>query len=406
MRAYILIHTIFAAAALFFLRLPVAHAGDFPDSLKAAVEAAWQRSPQARTLEAKRDEILAGHEAARSWIAGSPSIGVSERSDRWNNRAGSREREISLSAPVWMPGQVSARRMQADAEAAELEARIASLRLTLAGEVRERIWAVAAAKESLAEATLRQNTIEATAGDVMRRVKAGDLARTDGMLAQQEALAAKAGVVDTQLKLREALLRFTTLTGITDIPPMEPEPLAAVAVESHPRLYASKAAVRNAQALLDVASKTRSEPPTVGVALRREREAFGGETASSVTLGIEIPIGTVARSRPLETAARTRLATASAEASQSEAMLQADIALAREQMSASEQALDVSASRVALAREHAQLIEKAFRMGERGLADMLRAQSLLHEAEAAERQQRVALGLARARLNQAFGVSP
>lgn len=405
MRAYILIHTILAAAVL-FLGSPLAQAGDFPESLKAAVEAAWQRSPQARTLEAKRDEILAGHEAARSWIAGSPSIGVSERSDRWNNRAGLREREISLSAPVWMPGQVSARRMQADTEADELEARIASLRLALAGEVRERIWAVAAARESLAEATLRQNTLEATAGDVIRRVKAGDLARTDGMLAQQETLAAKAGVVAAQFKLREELLRFTTLTGITDIPPMAPEPVAAVPAESHPRLYASKAAVRNAQALLDVAGKTRREPPTVGVSFRREREAFSGETTNSVAVGIEIPIGTVARSRSLETAARTRLSTASAEASQTEAMLQADIALAREQMSASEQALDVSASRVALAREHAQLIEKAFRMGERGLADMLRAQSLLHEAEAAERQQRVALGLARARLNQAFGVSP
>lgn len=406
MHVHVLIRTVVVAAAVLFLGSPIAHARDIAGSLKAAVEAAWQRSPQARTLEAKRDEMLAGQEAARSWIAGSPAIGLSERSDRWNSRAGSREREISLSAPVWLPGQVSARRAQADAGAAELEAQIASLRLALAGEVRERIWAAAAAKESLDAAALRQATLEATVGEVMRRVQAGDLARTDGMLARQEALAAKVGVADARLKLREALLRFTALTGLADIPSLDPEPLAAAAAEPHPRLFAPQAAIRNARALLDVAGKTRNEPPTVGMAYRREREASGGETASSITLGIEIPIGTAARSLPLETAARTRLATASAEAIESEAMLQADIALAREQMAAAEHTLEAAAARAALAREHAHLIEKAFRMGERGLADMLRAQSLLHEAEAAERQQRVALGLAHARLNQAFGVIP
>lgn len=405
MRAHFTIHTVIVLAVL-TLGSTAVYSQAVPDSLRAAVEAAWQRSPQARTLESRQDEILAGHEAARSWIAGSPSVGLSERSDRWTDRAGAREREVSLSAPVWLPGQVSARRAQAEAVAAELQAQVANLRLSLAGEVRERLWAVASAKESLAEAVNRQQYLEATAEEVMRRVNAGDLARTDGMLARQEALAARTGVVDAQLKLREALLRFTILTGLADIPPPAAEPLAAAPAEPHPRMSASRAAIRNAQASLNVVSQNRSEPPTVGVAYRREREAIGGESASSVTFGIDIPIGTAARNRPLETAARTQVVTASAEAVQSEASLQADIALAREQVSASEQALEAAVSRAGIAREHAQLIEKAFRMGERGLTEMLRARSILHEAEAGERQQRVAVGLAYARLNQALGVTP
>lgn len=405
MRARFLIHPVFVAAVL-ALGTPAAYSETVPDSLKAAVEAAWQRSPQARTLEAKRDEIAAGREAASSWIAGSPSVGLSERSDRWTDRAGSRERELSLAAPIWMPGQVSARRAQAEASATELDAQIANARLTLAGEVRERLWAVASAKESLAEAQNRQQYLDATAEEVMRRVKAGDLARTDGMLTQQEALAARAAVVDAQVKVREAILRFTTLTGLKDIPSPTPEQVAAAPVEPHPRLLASRTAIRNAQAALNVVHKTRSEPPTLGVSYRREREGFGSERASSVTFGIEIPIGTAARNRPLESAAQTQLVTASAEAVQSEATLQADIDLAKDQVTASEQALEAATARAALARQHAQLIEKAFRMGERGLAEMLRAQSVLHEAEGAERQQRVAVGLAVARLNQALGVTP
>jgi cobalt-zinc-cadmium efflux system outer membrane protein len=405
MRAYFLIHTVLAAAVL-ALSAPAAHSQAVPDSLKAALDAAWQRSSQARTLEAKRDEIAAGRAAADSWLAGSPSVGLSERSDRWSGRSGARERELSLSTPVWLPGQISARRAQAEAGAAELQAWIADARLTLAGEVRERLWAVAAANENLAEALNRQKYLDATADEVMRRVRAGDLARTDGMLAQQEALAAKAGVIDAQLKVREALLRFAALTGLNNVPSPTPEPIASARAEPHPRLFAAQAAIRNAQAALDLVGKTRSEPPTVAVALRRERDAFGSDSANSVTLGIGIPIGTAARNRPLEAAARTQLETAFAEADQSEATLQADIALAREQATASEQALQAAAARAALAREHARLIDDAFRIGERGLTDMLRAQSVLHEAEVAERQQRVAVGVAYARLNQALGVTP
>lgn len=51
-------------------------------NLSDAVQAAWRLSPQARTLEAKRDEMQAGLESARTWVAGSPVLGLSQRSDR------------------------------------------------------------------------------------------------------------------------------------------------------------------------------------------------------------------------------------------------------------------------------------------------------------------------------------
>lgn len=377
-----------------------------PPSLKAAVDAAWQKSPQARTLEARRDEAAAGREAAQSWIAGSPSIGLSQRSDRWTNREGVRETEVSFSTPIWLPPQKSARQVQAQVSTDDLEAQIANARLSLTSEVRERLWAVAAARETLAEAKTHQKHLEAMADEVMRRVNAGDLARTDGMLAQQEALAGKAAVVEAQVKLQEALTRYTTLTGLTDIPAPEPEPIGTGMRDPHPKLLAAKTAVQHAQASMNVVSKSRSEPPTVGVAMRREREGAAADAASSVTFAVEIPIGTSARNRPLEAAARTQMETASAELAQVEATLRADIELARQQLAAAQQALENASSRAALAREHTQLIEKAFRLGERGLAEMIRARTVVHEAEVAEHQQRVAVGLAHARLNQALGITP
>lgn len=378
-----------------------------PASLGAAVSATWQRSPQARTLEARRDEVAAGREAAQTWMAGSPSIGLSERSDRWTGRTGRHETEISVAAPIWLPGQMSARQALAQAGSDDLDAQIVHLRLTIAGEVRERMWAVAAAREAEAEARDHQTHLEALAEDVMRRVKAGDLARTDGMLARQEVLAARAAVGATRSRVNEALAKYTILTGLADIPSPVPEAIAATAVAApHPRMVAARAALERAQASLGVVSATRSDPPTLGLSMRREQDAFNAPSNRTIGLAVQIPFGTKARNRPLETAALTQIASTSAEMTQADAALQAEVALAQQQLTVSQEALAASSSRAELTDEHLRLIDKAFRLGERGLADVLRAQALAHEAEAAEGQHRVALGLAHARLNQAKGILP
>lgn len=405
MRAHYWIYrsSLFSALALV---APMAFSQAGSPGLKAAVDAAWQRSPQARTLEARRDEALAGYEAAQSWIAGSPTVGLAQRSDRWTDHNGVRETEVSVAAPIWLPGQKAARASLAQSGSDDLEAQIANARLALAGEVRERLWAVAAAREVLSEAEDHRHHLGAIAEEVLRRVKAGDLARTDGMLAQQEVLAAQGAVATAQVKLQEALGRYRILTGQADIPALDAEPIAATMAEPHPRIAAARTAVQRSQASLQVVNSTRSEPPTVGISMRREQDNFASPASRSVGIAVQIPFGTAARNRPLETAARTQIETVTAEAAQADATLKADIELARQQLDAAKQILEAAASRASLTRQHTELIEKAFKAGERGLADLLRSQVLSHEADVAERQQKVAVGLAHARLNQALGILP
>lgn len=399
-----LIQRIFILSAL-TLTSPMALSQAGPPSLKAAVDAAWQRSPQGRTLEARRDETVAGREAAQSWIAGSPSVGLSQRSDRWTDRNGVRETDISLSAPVWLPGQKSARQALAQTSSDDLEAQIASARLTIAGEVRERLWAVAAAREALTEVQDHQHHLEGLAEEVSTRVRAGDLPRTDELLARQEVLAAQSSVAAAQAKLQEAQSRYTALTGQPENPKAEPEPVVTQN-GPHPRLLAAHSSLGRAQAAHKVVTATRSDPPTVGVSMRREQDSFAGGNSRSVGIAVQIPFGTNARNRPLETAALTQIQAAAAEAAQAEAVLQGDVELAHKQLATAEQALGTANTRAALMHEHTQLIEKAFRLGERGLAELLRSEALSHEADVAVHQQQIAVGLARARLNQALGVAP
>lgn len=405
MRAHYLIHRICITTVL-ALAAPITLSQAGPADLKAAIDAAWQRSPQARTLEARRNEMLAGREAAQTWIAGSPSLGLAQRSDRWTNQNGVRETEVSLSAPVWLPGQKSARQALAQTSADGLEAQIANMRLTLAGEVRERLWTVAATKEAADEAQDHQHHLEAIADEVMRRVKAGDLAITDGLLAQQEVLAAKTAVAAAQAKAYEALTRYRMLTGQQEAPVAQPETIGQAIPDPHPRILAARTALQRSQVSLSVVNGTRSDPPILGLSMRREQDRPAGLARRSVGIAVQIPIGTATRNRPMEAAARTQIETASAEASQGEMAVQADVELARQQLTTAEQALEAASARAVLTREHVQLIEKAFRLGERGLAELIRSQALSHEAEIGERLQRVAVGLAHARLNQALGITP
>lgn len=392
------------AMLLMMLGSPASHAASA--GLAMALEAAWERSPQARALIARRAEIAAARDTARAWTPGPPSLGLGERNDQLTGGDGIRETEVSLSAPVWLPGQKAISQSLAASSGEELEARLAGMRLEIAAQVRERLWEAAAAREAFDEARDHQQHLQALTDEVQRRVSAGDLARTDGMLAQQEVLAAQAAVSAIQARVNEAVSRYRLLTGHTDIPAAEIEADGMPAADPHPRVLAARAALQRAQASLRVLQASRREPPVVGLSMRRERDRDVAGSTHTVGIAIQVPFGTAARNRVQETAAATEIEEAMAELAQAENTAQADVQLAQQQLAEARRALDAAASRTALTAEHVQLIEKAFRLGERGLADTIRARALAHEAEAAERQQRVALGLAHARLNQAKGVLP
>lgn len=374
-------------------------------TLQDAVEGAWLRSVAARTLEARQGEADAGRASARSWVAGAPTLGLSQRSDRWTHKGERRESEISLAAPFWLPGQKAARESLAANSTDELSALKLQARLNVAGEVRARLWEAAAAREALAERTDHLHHMKDLAAEVQRRVSAGELARTDGLLAQQEVLAAEITLAEAATQASETLSRYRVLTGLAELPDLEPEPLAGSAPDNL-RLAAARASERRALAALRLAEATRSAPPSVGLSYRHEREGDLQGPSRSVGIALQIPLGSQARNRPAEAQAQTQVAAAAAEAAHAEASVDADIALAHEQLANVRTALAAASSRASALSEHTTLIEKAFRQGERGLAELLRSRVMSHEAAIAVRQQQVALGAAHAQLNQVRGILP
>lgn len=377
-----------------------------PVTLKHAVDSAWQRVPDARTIEARQLEAAAARAGASSWLATPPALGLSQRRDESGSERAQRESEMSVSSSFWLPGQKSARETLAARTTIEASAHLLATRLAVAGLVRDRMWEAASAQVTLDEKQDHLHHLEGLADEVGRRVKAGILARSDGLLADQEVLAARIEVGKARTAAAEALARFQVLTGLPELPALEPEPLREAEAPANTRLLAAQASEQRARADLRLLEANRSAPPTIALSVRREDERGLREPTRSLGVALQIPFGSAARNRSVEAQAQTAIATAAAEAAEAQAASAAELAVARARLENAGTALNDAVARAKALHEHTALFENAFRQGERGLADLLRSRALTHEADVAVAQQQVAVGHAHAQLNQALGILP
>lgn len=376
-------------------------------TLREALDKAWERNPQAQGARAREAELQARRQAAEGLLPAPPAVSLSHRSDQLNKNAGKHEWEAELGLPLWLPGQKQARIDHAASEQTEWSATLAALRLEIAGELRERVWAAVLAGNELELHMQRLETAAILERDVARRVAAGDLARTDLLLAQNDTLAARFAVLDNQSKLGQAMQSYYALTGDERLPGQREEQTHDEAsLDTHPRLEAARTAIALAQAKLRDAMESRRDPPELSVGTRRERASFDEPYSDTVSIKLRLPFATEARNRPLITAAETELARAQAEYRQARIRVEADIRQKRHEYHAALAQLDITRGKQALTAENLALLQKAFDLGELDLVNLMRAKALAHEANLALIQQTIAVARTRAALNQALGVLP
>ena len=377
-------------------------------NLAAAVEQAWSRHPQAAAIVAREAEARARAEVAAGTIPGPASMSLSTLNDRLNRNRGMQEWEVELAAPLWLPRQKAARQTEAESAAGEVAARRASLRLQIAGEVREAWWAVAGARNARDLAGRRSATARALEADVSRRFKAGDLARVDANLAQNERLAAEAELLEAEVALRQVEQAYRGLTG--DAAPVALAAENAVPLrewqEDQPQLVALAASAQLARARLKVAQETRRDAPELALRVVRERGEFGEPYANTVGVKLTIPFSSGARVRQESSAARAEALQADAELALARQKLKLDAERARFDFDIAQRQLAMAEERRALTADNLRLAEKSFSLGESDLTALLRARGSAFEAEVFSNRQQVARAAAQSRLKQALGVLP
>ena len=381
-------------------------------SLRALLDRAWANNPQAQTLQAKRAESTAQSLAADSLLPGAPAVILSQRTDQLQRDAGQRESYLGLALPLWLPGQRDARQNQAQTSINALEAAIDALRLKLAGELREAIWQIKRADAQALLDTERVQTARALAEDVAKRVQAGELAKTDLNLAQNEWRGAQATQLQNRIVLLQAQQALATLTGVpllatANLPEDSAENVQAKPLQdSHPLLEEARLVVALAQAQVRVVSESRRDQPELELGTFRERGNQGERYNNSIALSLRIPLATAARNQPLASAAQTALTSAQEEYKRLRLTLEYQQQQAEQALLGADQLLDLARQQRSAAQENLSLIQKAFNLGEGDLFALLRARAAAFDAEQNFQQQTIAQALARARLNQAQGVLP
>ena len=384
------------------LALP-AHA----QSLRDAVEAAWARQPAYQAQPARAEEYAAKSDAAQALFPEPPSLSVGNRNDRLNRNGGAQEWEAEIALPLWLPGERGRQSAIVNAERDQYDTGLTAAKLKIAGEVRDAYWQARLAENELALARRKAEEAAALAGDVERRVKAGEVARVDLNQAQAAERLARAALTEAEIRAFKARQAFAVLTGLTTLPaagesiaPAHPD------LEDHPLLAPLQRAVATTQARLRQATQSLRNNPELELGVRRERNAFDDPYANSVQMRFRLPFATDARNKPRIAAANAELIEAHAAYNLERAKVAAETEATRRELEQARTVVQLTEARFALAADTQRLLAKAFALGELDLIARLRAENEHFEAELNFTRAKLEAMRAISRLNQALGVLP
>jgi cobalt-zinc-cadmium efflux system outer membrane protein len=313
-----------------------------------------------------------------------------------------------------LPGERSRLGSLAEAESKAVTSRATAAQLRTAAAVRDAWWLWQRAKSEQALARERLNNAQRLAGDVARRVKAGDLAKSDIHQAEGAAATAEVGLAEADAALTAAIQRVRAITGAlpADGAVDSPETVPAVPADfttldsSHPAVVELFDRAEVARRVADLARvQTRNNPELV-LATTRDRGGFDDAYQQTVTFGLRIPFGSESRNQ-------AKVGQARAEVIETEGLLRlererlaADLEATRSRLESARAQLTAAEKRARLARESRGFFDKSFRLGESDLPTRLRIEFEAAEAERQAGRARIDLAAAISALRQALGLLP
>ena len=377
-------------------------------TLPAVVRASFERIPELALSDAMQQEGQAIRRQASSLLAGDPSFMLRHENDAVTGDDGYRQWEGGLEMPIWLPGQRDRRGKVADAAESGAEA-VKKLQMwRVAGEIRELLWSlyIAESERSLARQAFESaKTLEA---DIAKRVAAGELARTDLILAQKETLAREADQVSADSAYETLLGNYRLVTGLPDIPHQIDEDATDVTgiSDNHPALAAARIASDRVRAERDQVRGEKRANPLLFLGSKTERPESRESYDTALVVQINMPLGTSSHAAPNTALAELRLSEAVSELARVRRDLENDLFRATTEKRGTSLAVEVSERQRQLAEEGLRLTRRGFELGETDVFTLLQARSQALKSEHDLRISHLQQGRALARYNQALGVIP
>jgi cobalt-zinc-cadmium efflux system outer membrane protein len=364
-------------------------------------------------MDGRGDAVRARQVAARAWTPEPAALELSGKTDRLGGNQGTRELDVGVAVPIWLPGERGRSAALAEAESAVLESRSTAAKLRVAATVRGAWWTWQRAHLDAEVARDQLDNARRLSADVARRLKAGDLARADQHQAEGAVAAAESALAQAHAALTAARLQLRAITGLSSLaatgtaPATEAEPTAAeAAADTHAALLELQDRSTLAERAAALATAQSRANPELTLSASRERSAFGEAYGQAITLGVRIPFGGGPRHDLRVANARADAVEAQAQWTFERERLAAERDAARAQADAARAQLAAAERRARLAAESRGFFDKSFRLGETDLPTRLRIEAEAGEAERQAARARNELAAALSAWRQALGLLP
>ena len=344
-------------------------------TLASAFEAAWTRAIAASEVAGLNRQAQAEKLRAGALWAAPPSVELSHRNDRLQSNKGAHETEIGVAVPLWLPGQRTAKQDVANAVLELSQLSRDEARLRVSESVRELLWQIAELEASSKLTEQQVALLQVIADDVDKRVRAGDLARTDALAAKGELLSAQTTHRQAIQQLGVAKRQWTALTGLVQVPgtlPADMEQVAPRSLEEHPELRLVAQQVGVAQKRVTLIGKSKRDAPELITSMRQDVGGRGMGSANSLGVALRIPLGTADRNAPLEAAALSELEVAQSREQVRRTALAAAVDNASTNLQSIQAQLEAEKARSLMLKERSQLMRSSFNAGETALLELLR----------------------------------
>ena len=376
--------------------------------LSEYVEATFVRHQGRELSQSERDIANALDQKAAQPLAGDPTFNLKYETDAIGSDLGYREWEGGVELPLWSPGQSREYKREAGRTMSVADATLNARRLEVAGKVRDRLWMLALARGELEQAQSALQIAQGLADDVKRRVDAGELPRSDLLLADKDVLTRTDAVAQAENRVAQAEGVFRNFTGLESalIPQWEPIPASRELPENHPQLVLVDAKVELASAHRDRVEGERHSGPNVWLGGKTFKEQSGTGYDSAVGIEVSIPFGSVAHAAPALAKAGAALTEAQVEREHSHHQLAEALYIATLEYERTTEAQQRAQRRQELAEASLDISRRAFELGETDLVRLLQVQADAIDARHDQQIRQLDVGQAIARLNQSLGVIP
>jgi len=375
--------------------------------LSEILEKTYARTPMQASLQSRDSVVSARGLIAKALLPNAPSVSVLHQNDTVGSGRGEREWQAELELPVWLPNQRNNRLKVADASQSSLLVSRQSLKLQVAGQLREALWNIAFNENNLSLSSNKLEVANKLQRDVLKRYQAGEMAKTDAMLAEQETLRAEKEKLRAEAELMHARHRYYLLTGLRELPASFEEKQSSLEDYSQSPIWLeAQSKVGLAETERELVQVESHDNMQVLLNMRSTKGAFDTTANESVGVKLRIPFGGEVRAAPIRAAAEQNVGNALSERETMRYALEAAMHEAEHNLSVSRAELAIASKQYDIAKESVRLAQKAFQLGESDLVSLLRVQAQTFEAERAFTERQVQVQWDIARYNQTVGVLP